>query len=127
MNEIEELRAEIRRGLGLVRLLAILTFAAVLTLFAIIGGLSFVYLSNPPATISQEANPQISTTIEAPDAIRRIEERAAVRGYYYKSEFAEKMGVSEKTIDRWRSTGRLPDVVDDDGRVAIPLDSKLGD
>tara|TARA_R110000772_G_scaffold178904_1_gene290302 strand:+ start:245 stop:604 length:360 start_codon:yes stop_codon:yes gene_type:complete len=50
-----------------------------------------------------------------------VKERSHLRGYYYKSEFAALMGVSEKTVDRWRESGKVPDMVDDQGRVMIPL------
>lgn len=50
-----------------------------------------------------------------------FKERSQIRGYYYKSEYAAMMGVSEKTVDRWREDGKLPDMKDMDGRVMIPL------
>lgn len=76
------------------------------------------------AGVSQEANPQITTNIKTPDEMERIEDMAADRGYYYKSEFAKKNGVSEKTVDRWRTAGIIISSTGDRGRVEIPLDAK---
>ena len=77
--------------------------------------------------MTQTANPVITTNLQAPDQASMIKERAAMRGYYYKSEFAELMGVSEKTVDRWRESGRLHAAEDEEGRIAIPLDAELRD
>lgn len=52
-------------------------------------------------------------------------ERVQLRGYYYKSEYAAVMGVSETTVDRWREEGKIPDMKDADGRVIIPFDAKV--
>ena len=54
-------------------------------------------------SISQEANPQITTNVQAPDEIGRIEAMAEERGYYYQSEFGKIWGdKSDQTVGRWR-------------------------
>jgi hypothetical protein len=126
MDEIEQLRTEIKKVRNLARWVFGLTLLAFLILALVGGCVLYVAASKDPLSISQQANPIISTTISAPDQLSALEDRAETRGYYYKTEFAEKMGVSEKTIDRWREAGKIPATLDEDGRVAIPLDAILG-
>lgn len=83
--------------------------------------------SSQAPSVSQVASPVMTTNVQAPDEMTAINEKAITRGYYFKEEFAEKMDVSPKTVDRWRTEGKIESGIDDNGRVAIPLDAVIGE
>lgn len=74
-------------------------------------------------SISQEANPQITTNVQMPDELEKLEEIADEQGYYTRAQFAQKHGVTTRQVDRWREDG-LPWQESLTGGVIIPLDAK---
>lgn len=77
--------------------------------------------------IENTANPEFTNQVTTGNRLDHVKDRAEKRGYYYQAEFAEVMGVSEKTIQRRIDDGRLdpPPFEDSEGRVAIPLDVEI--
>ena len=76
-------------------------------------------------SVSQEANPEIVTNVTSGSELDHIKDRANKRGYYYRGEFADIMGISERTLDRRIEDGRLDPAPKEDGegRISIPLDT----
>lgn len=77
-------------------------------------------------TMTQEANPQISTTVHVPDELAELERVAEERGYYTRGEFAEKHGVTERVVDMWREAG-MESRKSESGRVQIPTSARRPD
>lgn len=83
--------------------------------------------SQSGATIENTASPEFSNQVTTGSELDHIKERAERRGYYYQSEFAEVMGVSEKTIQRRIDSGRLNPLpgTDSEGRIRIELETEV--
>jgi hypothetical protein len=125
MNEIEEVKSSIAETVKLLKI----AFAIILLSFLAIA-LAVIFLisqlpKNDTGRVSQTANPVMTTNVHGSDDLALIRARAGRRGYFFKAEFAELMGVSEKTVDRWRDADRIESGSDTDGRVAIPLDAAV--
>ena len=73
-------------------------------------------------SVSQEANPQITTNLAIPDPLEELEEVAGDQGFYTRKQFARKYGVTERVVDLWRDAGMVSWKTEA-GRVCIPLDA----
>lgn len=74
-----------------------------------------------------QANPVNSNDIEITGESAAIQERARLRGYFTKAEFAELLGVSVRTLERRIEDGEVSPGPrkDESGRVLIDLDATM--
>lgn len=76
---------------------------------------------------SIENNPVNSNDIEIHGESAAIQDRARMRGWFTKAEFAELLGVSVRTLERRIEDGQIEPapIKDESGRVLINLDATL--